>query len=193
MVSPSAINRSVMVLCYAGAALLAAGAWQDYVNPNAARHTMSFRPSRLAYSTTALSHAPEIFSTANIKVIINLSQRQLKLMQNDTILESFPSSRRQRRLADATWGSLRCEICGLIRSGDIPLPKKPVGPGPDNPLGSRWIGFLNDGEYHIGIHGTNQETLIGEAVSHGCVRMFDKDIQTLYSYIRIGTPIIVEP
>jgi lipoprotein-anchoring transpeptidase ErfK/SrfK len=47
--------------------------------------------------------------------------------------------------------------------------------------------------YHIGIHGTNQETLIGEAVSHGCVRMFEADIQTLYSHLKVGTPIKVMP
>jgi L,D-transpeptidase ErfK/SrfK len=192
MVSPSAINRSVMVLCYAGAALLAAGAWQDYVNPNAARHTMSFRPSRLAYSTTALSHAPEIFSTANIKVIINLSQRQLTLVQGNTILHRFPVA-----VGKDDWqtpvGQFAVQDMRTDPVWRHPITQKPVGPGPDNPLGSRWIGFAQEGDYHIGIHGTHEERLIGEAVSHGCVRMLDGDIQTLYSQIKIGTPISVEP
>ncbi|NJL45993.1 MAG: L,D-transpeptidase [Leptolyngbyaceae cyanobacterium SM2_3_12] len=74
-----------------------------------------------------------------------------------------------------------------------PITDEAVLPGPSNPLGTRWIGFLVQGDYHIGIHGTNQATLIGEAVSHGCVRMLNQDIQTLYSHVKLGTPVIVNP
>jgi L,D-transpeptidase ErfK/SrfK len=192
MVPQSPVNRSIMVVCYAGAVLLAAGTWHDYVNPDPSKFAIALRPTRLVRTTTALSHAPELFSVASTRVVINLSQRQLKLMQNDAVLESFPVA-----VGKDDWqtplGQFAVRDMRVDPVWRHPITKEPVGPGPDNPLGSRWIGFLNDGEYHIGIHGTNQETLIGEAVSHGCVRMFDKDIQTLYSYIRIGTPIIVEP
>ena len=74
-----------------------------------------------------------------------------------------------------------------------PLTKEEIPPGPDNPLGTRWIGFWTDGQAQIGFHGTNQEDLIGEAVSHGCVRMRNQDIQTLYSQVKVGTRVVVIP
>jgi lipoprotein-anchoring transpeptidase ErfK/SrfK len=65
--------------------------------------------------------------------------------------------------------------------------------GEGNPLGSRWIGFWTDGTHQIGFHGTNQTDLIGQAVSHGCIRMRDADIQKLYEQVTIGTLVVVQP
>ena len=72
-----------------------------------------------------------------------------------------------------------------------PITKEEIPPGPDNPLGDRWIGFWSNGEAQIGFHGTNQEELIGEAVSHGCVRMRNRDIKHLYKLVDIGTAVEV--
>jgi lipoprotein-anchoring transpeptidase ErfK/SrfK len=41
----------------------------------------------------------------------------------------------------------------------------------------------------VGVHGTNTPQFIGQAVSHGCVRLFDKDIQYLRSVVAVGTPV----
>ncbi len=41
----------------------------------------------------------------------------------------------------------------------------------------------------VGVHGTNTPELIGQAVSHGCVRLFNKDIQYLRSVVSVGTPV----
>ncbi len=65
---------------------------------------------------------------------------------------------------------------------------KPVEPGPDNPLGTRWIGFDWGG---IGIHGTNAPWTIGSASSHGCLRMETSQVEELYSLIEVGTPVVV--
>ena len=66
----------------------------------------------------------------------------------------------------------------------------PVIPGgsPKNPMGVAALTFKN-GE--LAIHGTNNPGSIGGYVSHGCIRMHNKDIQTLYSMVSVGTPIIV--
>lgn len=74
-----------------------------------------------------------------------------------------------------------------------PITKERIEPGADNPLGSHWIGFWSDGQAQIGFHGTNQEELIGEAVSHGCVRMRNQDVQALYEQVEVGTRVKVEP
>jgi lipoprotein-anchoring transpeptidase ErfK/SrfK len=41
----------------------------------------------------------------------------------------------------------------------------------------------------VGVHGTNQPWLLGQAVSHGCVRMANRDIQYLRSVVPVGTPV----
>jgi lipoprotein-anchoring transpeptidase ErfK/SrfK len=41
----------------------------------------------------------------------------------------------------------------------------------------------------VGVHGTNMPWLIGQAVSHGCVRLRNGDIVALRRYVRPGTPI----
>ncbi len=73
------------------------------------------------------------------------------------------------------------------RKKDIP------GGDPDNPLGSRWIGFDakdTDGRIY-GIHGTNQPASIGKYVSQGCIRTQNEVISSLYPLIPLGTKILV--
>jgi len=41
----------------------------------------------------------------------------------------------------------------------------------------------------VGVHGTDTPQFIGQAVSHGCVRLFNQDIQYLRSVVAVGTPI----
>ncbi|HVZ17943.1 MAG TPA: L,D-transpeptidase [Terriglobales bacterium] len=58
-----------------------------------------------------------------------------------------------------------------------------VEPGPQNPVGTRWIGLNQKG---YGIHGTNAPRSIGKAVSHGCIRMAKKDLEDLFEIVRPG-------
>ncbi len=39
------------------------------------------------------------------------------------------------------------------------------------------------------IHGTNDETSIRTYASHGCIRMYNRDVLTLYPQVDIGTPV----
>lgn len=52
-------------------------------------------------------------------------------------------------------------------------------------FGTRWIG-LNVPWGKFGIHGTNKPGTIGSDASHGCIRMFNKDIEELYEYVKYG-------
>jgi lipoprotein-anchoring transpeptidase ErfK/SrfK len=45
----------------------------------------------------------------------------------------------------------------------------------------------------VGIHGTNLPSLLGQAVSHGCVRMSNTAALVLKRYVRPGTPIAIIP
>jgi L,D-transpeptidase ErfK/SrfK len=68
-----------------------------------------------------------------------------------------------------------------------------VPPGPDNPLGPRWIGFASGYGWQIGFHGTPHPELLGQAVSHGCVRMRNDDVVKVYDRVEVGTVVIVQP
>jgi len=67
----------------------------------------------------------------------------------------------------------------------------PVIPGgaPNNPMGVAAM-TIRSGEYAI--HGTNNPKSIGGFVSHGCIRMYNKDITRLYALVHVGTPVVVE-
>jgi L,D-transpeptidase ErfK/SrfK len=45
----------------------------------------------------------------------------------------------------------------------------------------------------VGIHGTDEPQLIGQAVSHGCIRMFNRDLERLQRLAPLGTPIDMLP
>jgi len=66
----------------------------------------------------------------------------------------------------------------------VPIPPE----SPENALGPRWLG-LN--EPQVGIHGTIHPELIGKSVSHGCIRMRNKDVKELYLVIPIGTKVTI--
>ena len=78
-----------------------------------------------------------------------------------------------------------------IRAEKPELPAE-VPAGPDNPLGSRWITI---GKTSYGIHGTNVRWSIGREATHGCLRLYEDEIQRLFARVREGTriQILYEP
>ena len=59
---------------------------------------------------------------------------------------------------------------------------------PDNILGTRWMAITLE---HYGIHGTTDETTLGQQVTAGCVRMRNKDVEELYSIIPVGSEVTI--
>ena len=53
------------------------------------------------------------------------------------------------------------------------------------------------GEYALGfgkgyfIHGTLYPRLLGKNVTHGCIRLNDEDLKSVYRLARVGTPIMI--
>jgi lipoprotein-anchoring transpeptidase ErfK/SrfK len=66
-----------------------------------------------------------------------------------------------------------------------------IKPGPNNPVGSYWIGLSSEG---FGIHGTPNPSKVSKSESHGCVRLTNWDVGLLGSSIKKGTPVVfVDP
>jgi lipoprotein-anchoring transpeptidase ErfK/SrfK len=66
--------------------------------------------------------------------------------------------------------------------------KKPIPPGPNNPLGTRWMGLSAPG---VGIHGTPSPASIGYSVSHGCIRMYIPEAEWLFNAVDVGTTVFI--
>lgn len=72
-----------------------------------------------------------------------------------------------------------------MRKADPTLPQS-IGPGPENPLGSR---ALNLGWQYYRIHGIDKIEKIGRAASHGCVGVYNKNIEQLFELVQVGTQV----
>lgn len=85
----------------------------------------------------------------------------------------------QKRI-DPVWN-----VPDSIRAERPELPAQ-VPPGPENPLGDRW---LTIGNTSYGIHGTNNTWSIGRIATHGCIRLYADAMRELYDRVPKGTRI----
>ncbi len=140
-------------------------------------------PSSLSASVSPI-HATQL--------VVKLSQRRVYVYRENKLQASYPIG-----VGKAGWETPTgtYHVFQMIRNPawQHPFTGKIIPPGVDNPLGTRWIGFWTDGNNEIGFHGTPQEELVGKAVSHGCVRMRNRDVSRLFEQVEIGTPVIVQP
>lgn len=117
-------------------------------------------------------------------IVINIPQRQLYLFAKGSLQKTYPIAVGKRDTATPV-GRVRI-INKLVNPTWHPKSKNPVPPGPNNPLGSRWLGLSIPG---YGIHGNNRPSSIGTAVSLGCIRMYNQDVEELYRLVSVGTTV----
>lgn len=211
----NALSRSFMCLGFVAAALIILVQWQDLSSrsdtataPSASTTDAStiVTPSEdNPFPNRANPHAAQVgLSTAlegvvehalaldGAKLIIDLSDRQIYFYANGVLLSQYEIA-----VGRSGWETPTGEFEVINMQVDPvwqhPFTGEVVPAGAENPLGSRWIGFWTDGTHQIGLHGTNQEDLIGQAVSHGCIRLREADIQALYEQVSLDIPVIVRP
>jgi len=128
----------------------------------------------------------------DVRLVLRLRERRVYVYRKNELQTSFPVAVGKEGWETPT-GNFKVMQMIIDPSWEHPWTGEVVPPGPDNPLGSRWIGFWTDGKNVIGFHGTPNPESIGRPASHGCVRMYDKDAQALFEKVEVGTPVIVEP
>jgi L,D-transpeptidase ErfK/SrfK len=117
------------------------------------------------------------------RIVISFPDRKLALLEGERVLKIYdiavgkpstpsPAGEFQiiNHVANPTWYG----------------PEKSVGPGPNNPVGTRWMGLSKIG---YGIHGTNVPSSIGKAASHGCIRMRNRDVEELFEMVGVGVTV----
>ncbi|MDE5093292.1 MAG: L,D-transpeptidase [Trichodesmium sp. St11_bin5] len=127
-----------------------------------------------------------------ISLVIKLSDRRVYVYKNDQLKTSYPIAIGKEGWETPT-GTHKVIQKIPNPSWTHPFTGEIIPPGPENPLGERWIGFWTDGTNYIGFHGTPNEETVGQAASHGCVRMFNQDVLDLFEKVTIGTIVVVEP
>ena len=117
-----------------------------------------------------------------LRIVINVPARTLTLVEGERLVARFPvavgkpstptprgSFRILQMAKDPTWAP---------KGGPV------VPPGPNNPLGTRWMRITEDG---YGIHATNDPASIGQARSKGCIRMHREDAEAVFAQVQRGT------
>lgn len=113
-------------------------------------------------------------NTIPFSINVSVSKRQLTLFQSGTPVKTYP-----------------------IAVGKM-LTQTPAGqyvvvnrePNPGGPFGAMWLSLSRAG---YGIHGTNNPSSIGKAVSLGCIRMYNPDVLALAARIPNGTKVNIYP
>jgi lipoprotein-anchoring transpeptidase ErfK/SrfK len=127
------------------------------------------------------SHIPVEDPTPQRRIVVSIPDRKLALIENGRIVKIYstavgaPSSPTPageftivQRVPNPTWYGPEGKV---------------IGPGKDNPIGTRWMGLSRKG---YGIHGTNVPSSIGKNASHGCVRMRNRDVEDLFRRVSVG-------
>lgn len=181
------LSRSFVLLCFSAAMLLLGTKQPVAAEVSSAQDRVHTRTlSSLPLEQAAAS------SIQDTSLVIKLRDRRVYVYQNNQLKTSYPIA-----VGKAGWETPKgmFKVIEMQRDPAWQHPWKGtiIPPGPENPLGARWIGFWTDGKNFIGFHGTPQEHLVGQAVSHGCIRMLNKDVLALYAQVGVGTPVKVEP
>ncbi|PKQ29885.1 MAG: hypothetical protein CVT60_03110 [Actinobacteria bacterium HGW-Actinobacteria-10] len=127
-------------------------------------------------------------------IVVDISERQLTLYSGMTIEKTYgvavgtPGYPTPKGSFEITLKRYRPTWSNPAPNGWGKGMPASIGPGPNNPLGTRALNLNYPG---IRIHGTNKNSSIGTAASHGCMRMHRWDIEDLYERVEVGTPVLI--
>ena len=125
------------------------------------------------YEATLCQDSSNAAYKKNYVIFIEIEDKTLYLLQNGKCVKKYPIA-----TGKPGWPS-PIGYWKIVSKGDW-------GEG----FGGRWMGLnVTWGKY--GIHGTDKEGTIGYAASHGCIRMYRKDVGELYNLVPYGTPVVI--
>jgi len=117
------------------------------------------------------------------RIVVSLGDHKLVLLLGDRVLKVYDVAV-GKTITPTPQGEFK--IINHVKNPTWYGPSKIVGPGKDNPLGTRWMGLSVKG---YGIHGTNVPSSIGKSASHGCVRMRQNDLEELFEMVDVGATV----
>lgn len=144
-------------------------------------------PAGLALISLGLFQAPV---RAEKSIEISLRDRYLTLFDNGQVVKRFPVAigAPESPTPAGTYAITRMEEAPVYHKGG-----KVIAPGPENPVGVRYMAYFQIGSGEYAIHGTAWPSWVKlrAAVSLGCIRMLNQDVIALFQQVDVGTPVIV--
>lgn len=161
------------------------------------------------------------FAQDNLSIEIDISLQRLYLVDNSTIISSYPISSskygegsKQNSFKTPLGSHMIKEMIGdqvpkntiFISRINTQREAKIIHDqeNSDNDYVTTrimWLDGLEDGKNkgkgvdsynrYIYIHGTHEEGLIGQKASHGCIRMFNSDVIELFNVVKKGTKVFI--
>ena len=161
------------------------------------------------------------FAQDNLFIEIDISLQRLYLVDNSTIISSYPISSskygegsKQNSFKTPLGSHMIKEMIGdqvpkntiFISRINTQREAKIIHDqeNSDNDYVTTrimWLDGLEDGKNkgkgvdsynrYIYIHGTHEEGLIGQKASHGCIRMFNSDVIELFNVVKKGTKVYI--
>lgn len=120
-------------------------------------------------------------------VLVSKSENELKLLLDGVLVRTYPvsiGSNDTTPIGDFTVVS-RLVNPVWYKTGAVIPPDSP-----ENVLGSRWLGIASaEHPTGYGIHGTIEPEKIGQAITAGCVRMRNEDVEELYAVLPQGASV----
>jgi hypothetical protein len=132
--------------------------------------------------------SPEALSPT-MRIEIDTTRHLLSVLDNNAIRAVYPIGLGAR--GKTPEGEF--EIVNKIEDPAWYNQGNPIPSGaPENELGSRWIGLGDEsGPTPLGIHATDDLGSIGANVSRGCIRMRPADVEELFTFVEVGTPVSI--
>jgi len=123
------------------------------------------------------------------RLLVNIPARKIALVEDGKVLKVY-SVAVGKKSTPSPSGTFH--IASHVVNPTYSHDGKVVGPGPANPVGTRWMSLGYKG---YGLHGTNHPESVGHAASHGCIRMRNQDVEELFSLVHVGDEVdlILEP
>ncbi|MBL7648551.1 MAG: L,D-transpeptidase family protein [Candidatus Hydrogenedentes bacterium] len=128
-------------------------------------------------------------SAARMRIEIDTTRHILSVLDNNAIRAVYPIGLG----APGKTPEGEFEIVNKIEDPEWYNRGNPIPAGaPGNELGSRWIGLGDaSGPTPLGIHATDDLASIGANMSRGCIRMRPADVEELFTFVEVGTPVSI--
>ena len=153
---------------------------------------MSLRPIQLAVlcgglAIGAVAGAP---AHAETSIQISLKSRYLTLLDGGKVIGKYPIA------IGAPESPTPAGSYAITKMDPAPTYHKKgkvIAPGPKNPVGVRYMAYVQIGTGEYAIHGTAWPSWVKlrAAVSLGCIRMLNNDVIQVFNRVNVGTPVVV--
>jgi lipoprotein-anchoring transpeptidase ErfK/SrfK len=146
----------------------------------ALRYLLALGTLALALPSSAQTAKPGANDRSHRIALVSIQDRKLAVIEDGKVIGRFPIAVGAPTSPSPTG---EFQVVSRVSNPTYYHPGTVIPSGKDNPVGTRWVGLSQKG---YGIHGTNAPKSVGHAVSHGCIRLCNRDMERLFAMLRVG-------